>query len=268
MKYIVVTGSNGGMGKATVLSLLEKGYYVIGLDIVESANQIDSENYKPIKCNITDELGVKEALKQVCSITNEIDAIIHFAGKYVMNSLVEINYNQIEEVFKTNFFGSYLINKNFLPLLKKGSRVITITSELATLNPLPFTGIYAITKSTLDKYCYSLRMELQLLGIDVCVIRAGAVNTNMLGASTKSLEDFCNNTNIYNYNAAKFKKIVDKIETKNISPERLSRKVMKVLNTKRPKFAYKINANFYLKLLNIMPKRFQFWIIKKILKSK
>ena len=55
-------------------------------------------------------------------------------------------------------------------LLYTSSRIITITSELAPLNPLPFTGIYAITKSTLDKYCYSLRMELQLLGIDVSVI--------------------------------------------------------------------------------------------------
>ena len=155
-----------------------------------------------------------------------------------------------------------------LPLLAKGSRIVTITSELAPLNPLPFTGIYAITKSTLDKYCYSLRMELQLLGIDVSVIRAGAVKTNMLNASTKSLEEFCHSTKIYDYNANKFKQIVDKIETKNIPPEKLAKKVAKVLNSKKTKFAYKINANFYLRLLNIMPKKFQFWVIKKILSSK
>ena len=196
------------------------------------------------------------------------DGIINLAGKYTMNSLVEIDYNKFEEIFKINFFGCYLINKTFLPLLAKGSRIVTITSELAPLNPLPFTGIYAITKSTLDKYCYSLRMELQLLGIDVSVIRAGAVKTNMLNASTKSLEEFCHSTKIYDYNANKFKQIVDKIETKNIPPEKLAKKVAKVLNSKKTKFAYKINANFYLRLLNIMPKKFQFWVIKKILSSK
>lgn len=100
------------------------------------------------------------------------------------------------------------------------------------------------------------------------VIRAGAVKTNMLNASTKSLEKFCHSTKIYDYNANKFKQIVDKIETKNIPPEKLAKKVAKVLNSKKTKFAYKINANFYLRLLNIMPKKFQFWVIKKILSSK
>ena len=32
MKYVIVTGALGGMGKATTLKLLENGYYVIGLD--------------------------------------------------------------------------------------------------------------------------------------------------------------------------------------------------------------------------------------------
>ena len=267
MKYAIVTGSNGGMGKATVLKLLDEGYLVIGLDIT-SNEELKNDNYHQFKCDITNELQVTEVFKQVSTITDRIDAIINLAGKYVMNSLVEIDYDKLEEVFKINFFGCYLINKTFLPLLAKGSRIITITSELAPLNPLPFTGIYAITKSTLDKYCYSLRMELQLLGIDVSVIRAGAVKTNMLNASTKSLEEFCHSTKIYDYNANKFKQIVDKIETKNIPPEKLAKKVLKVLTSKKTKFAYKINANFYLKLLNIMPKKFQFWVIKKILNSK
>lgn len=267
MKYVIVTGASGGMGRATILKLLSEGYFVIGLDII---NNDDVKNYKyqQFKCDITNELEVISVFNQVRTITDRIDGIINLAGKYTMNSLVEIDYNKFEEIFKINFFSCYLINKIFLPLLAKGSRIITITSELAPLNPLPFTGIYAITKSTLDKYCYSLRMELQLLGIDVSVIRAGAVKTNMLNASTKSLEEFCHSTKIYDYNANKFKQIVDKIETKNIPPEKLAKKVAKVLNSKKTKFAYKINANFYLRLLNIMPKKFQFWVIKKILSSK
>ena len=49
-----------------------------------------------------------------------------------------------------------------MPLLKKGSKIIITTSELAPLDPVPFTGSYAVTKGALDKYAYSLRMELQL----------------------------------------------------------------------------------------------------------
>ena len=84
-------------------------------------------------------------------------------------------------------------------MLKENSRIILTTSELAALDPLPFTGIYAIAKSALDGYAYSLKMELQLLDIHVSVIRAGAVSTGMLGVSTDALNNFCEKTEHYSF---------------------------------------------------------------------
>lgn len=263
MKYVLVTGSNGGMGKSTIQLLKKEGYFVFALDLKKG---IDEENIMNIECDVTDEDSIKCAFEQINEVTTELYGIIHFAGIYKMNSLVEIEKNDFEQIFKINVVGAYLINKIFLPLLNKNSRIIVTTSELATLDPLPFTGLYGITKSTLDKYCFSLKMELQLLGIYVSVLRAGAVKTNMLGVSTSELDNFCNNTKLYSCNADRFKKIVNSVETKNIDPRKLSKKILKILKKKHPKFAYAINRNFLLKLLNILPQKFQFWIIKKVLK--
>ena len=172
-----------------------------------------------------------------------------------------------DKIFKVNLYGAFYVNKIFLPLLNKGSKVLMTTSELAPLNPLPFTGIYAITKSALDKYAYSLKMELQLLDISVSVIRAGAVSTGMLGVSTSELERFCLKTKLYKCNAKRFKKIVNSVEAKCISSEKISFNVLKILKSKKPKFIYAINRNKLLLLLNILPNKIQFWIIKKILKK-
>ena len=150
--------------------------------------------------------------------------------------------------------------------LKKGSRIIITTSELAPLDPLPFTGIYAVSKGALDKYAYSLRMELQLLGICVSVIRAGAVKTGMLGVSTKELENFCGNTQIYRYNAARFRDIVDSVEAKSVLPEKIAMKTLGILQKKNPAFAYGINRNPLLRLRDAMPKRIQLFAIRRILK--
>ena len=132
---------------------------------------------------------------------------------------------------------------------------------------MPFTGLYGVTKSALDKYAYSLRMELQLLGISVSVLRAGAVDTGMIDVSTTALDRFCKETKIYTCNAKRFKNIVDKVEARKIKPEKIAKKVAKILNKKKIKFAYKINRNPLLILLNLMPQKFQFWVIRKILKS-
>ena len=154
----------------------------------------------------------------------------------------------------------------FLPLLNKNSRVVITSSELAPLDPLPFTGLYGITKSTIEKYAYSLRMELNLLGIKVSVIRPGAVKTNLLDVSTTSLDKFVNNTKIYKDNSLKFKHIVESVEAKNIEPIKIGKIAYKILKSKKPKYIYNINRNKLLRLLNVLPRRFQVWIIKQILK--
>ena len=140
------------------------------------------------------------------------------------------------------------------------------TSELATLDPLPFTGIYAITKAALDKYAYSLRMELQLLGISVIVLRPGAVKTKMLTVSTDALDRFCLNTKLYTCNAKRFRSIVERVEARNIHPEKIAQKTVKILGKKRPHYAYSLNRNPLLVLLNILPDRMQTWIIRCVLK--
>ncbi len=263
MKYIMVTGAYGGMGRKTVEVLKNQGFCVIALDKTVDTPE---ENVIPIKADVTDSNSVEHAFETVRGFTDELYAIVHFAGVYMLDSLVEMPDESFEKIFKVNLFGAFYVNKTFLPLLKRGSRIIITTSELAPLDPLPFTGIYAVTKSALDKYAYSLSMELQLLGIKVSVIRAGAVDTGMLSVSTDSLDRFCQKTRLYSCNAKRFKNIVDRVEARRISTERLAQKTQKILKKRNPKFAYGINRNPLLLILNAFPKKFQLWVIKQVLK--
>lgn len=263
MKYILATGAFGGMGKATVQMLKNLGYFVFALD---KKIEKEEENIFPIQADVTNEESIRKAFEKVKEKTNELFAIVHFAGIYALDSLVEIETEKFDKVIDINFRGAFLINKIFLPLLKNGSRILMTTSELAPLSPLPFTGVYAISKSALDKYAFSLKMELQLLGISVSVLRAGAVSTNMLDTSVSELDKFCEKTQLYECNAKRFKKIVNSVESKCVTPEKLAKKVTKILCKKKPKFAYSINRNPLLKLLNILPQKMQFSIIKKVLK--
>ena len=64
----------------------------------------------------------------------------------------------------------------------------------------------------------------------------------------------------------KFKEIVDSVENKNIEPIKIGKLINKILNSKKPKYVYNINRNILLRLLSILPKRFQVWVIKKIIK--
>ena len=263
MKDVLVTGAGGGMGSATVRALLARGYRVFALDLNPMAEE---ESLISIPTDVTSEESVKRAYEAVKGYTSELFAVIHFAGVYMLDSLVEMPTESFRKILDINLFGAYLVNKTFLPLLSRGSRVIITTSELAPLDPLPFTGVYAVTKAALDKYAYSLAMELQLLGISVSVLRAGAVDTGMIGASVTALDRFCDKTELYSCNAARFKRIVDGVEARRISTDRLAKRTVKILEKRRVGFAYSINRNPLLLILNALPKRLQLFIIRLILK--
>ena len=298
-KYVVITGAGGGMGAETAKLLNENGFFVFALDKKQPAlGTLPQQNSLFIQTDVTNEQSVAEAFEKIARTTKKLYAVIHFAGVYALDSFLEMSAEKFEKVFKINLFGAFLINKAAAPFLKaesendcvsgksesdftkkpgykpvngtfgksKGGKIIITTSELAPLKPLPFTGLYAVSKSALDKYAYSLKMEAQLLGISVSVIRAGAVKTDMLGVSTTALDEFCNNTKNYKYNAARFKHIVDSVEAKSVLPKKIAQKTLKIVCAKKAKFAYSVNRNPLLRLLSLMPERFQFWVIKKILK--
>ena len=263
MKDVLVTGAYGGMGNATVMALRDAGWRVFALD--KKVGKAE-KNVIPIEVDVTSEESVSCALERVREYTNSLCGVVHFAGIYMLDSLVEMDSESFRRIFDVNLYGVFLINKTFLPLMKEGSRILITTSELAPLAPLPFTGVYAVTKGALDKYAYSLRMELQLLDISVSVLRAGAVKTGMLSVSTLALDRFCEKTGLYSCNADRFKKIVNRVEARCVPPEKVAKKTIKILAKRKPVFAYSINRNPLLLLLNILPKSMQLWVIKLVLR--
>lgn len=264
MKTVLVTGATGGMGSAISKSLIKKGYRVFGLDYNEGEK---IEGLEFFNCDVTDTASIEAVFEKISKDVKKLDAIVHTAGIYDMDSLIEMDEKRFCRIFDINVFGIFRINQIFAPLLSKGSRIVITSSELAPLDPLPFNGIYGITKTTVERYAFSLRMETNLLGIPVSIIRPGAVKTGLLGASTAAIDRFVNNTKLYKCNAEKFRKIVDSVESRNVSPDKIAEKVIDALESKHPKYVYKINRNPLLLLLNSLPDKLQVEILGLILKN-
>lgn len=263
MSAILVTGAAGGMGRAVCNLLYHTGYEVWGLDIAP----LQDVPWHYIRADLTDAEEISVAYEQIREKCPRLFAIVHMAGIYELDSLVEMSEERFRRVFEVNLMAAFSVNRCFLPLLGRGSRILITTSELAPLSPLPFTGIYAISKTALDSYAHALRMELQLLGISVSILRPGAVQTGLLSVSTCRLREFCDHTGLYPCNAQRFERIVNRVEARNISPEKIACLILKMLQKRRAPLCRSINRNPLLLLLNILPVRTQIWIIGRILKE-
>ncbi len=262
MGQYLITGAGGGMGSALCHALTEAGDRVWGLDIGKT---VETCPWTVIRADLTSMGELEAALDRVRQEAGTLDGIIHMAGIYDLDSLAEMEEERFLRDFDVNLFGAYRVNKLFLPLLKPGGRILMVTSELAPLDPLPFTGIYAVTKAALEKYAASLRMELQLLDHPVIILRPGAVETPLLPESLRCLERFCGGTKLYPLPGERFRRIVERTETRSVSPEMLAQTAVKALKAKRPQLVYSLNRNPWLRLLSALPQRLQLWIIRMIL---
>ncbi len=262
MGTYLVTGAAGGIGDAICRALKGKGHEVWGIDRAEPASPV---SWGFIKADVTKTDQLEKAAETIGCGTEGLDGIVHAAGLYDLDSLVEIGEERFLRDFDVNVFGAYRINKLFLPLMRPAGRILIITSELAPLDPLPFTGIYAVTKAALDQYAAALRAEVQLLGHQVTVVRPGAVRTGLLPDSVRQMDRFCGETKLYRLHAGRFRQIVNQVETKSIPPEKLAERIVKTIEKGKAPLVLSVNRSPFLLLLNALPDRMQLWIIRRIL---
>lgn len=263
MKTILITGSASGIGEQVKKRFLESNYQVIGLDI---NNQKEVNNLITFKVDITNSDDLKK-IKEYCLENNILlDGIINIAGIHKMASLVETNFKDIKKLIDINLLGTMLVNNTFHSLLKPMGRIIIVTSEVGSMDPMPFNALYNVSKTALDAYSQGLRQELNLINQKVITIKPGSIETPLSKGSLIDTEKLSEDTKLYEKQAGKFLKLTKKFMGKTVKPEKVGKLIYKAYNKKYPKLIYRINRNPYLTILNCLPKRLQCFIIKMILK--
>lgn len=260
---ILITGAASGIGNAVKNYYLSQGHSVYAIDI----NKIEEDkNLRSFICDITNKNDLVNVKNDLEKNNISLDIILNIAGIHMMASLVESDFDKMKKLIDINLSGTILVNNVFHSLLKEKGRIIIVTSEVASFDPMPFNGLYNVSKTALDCYAQALRQEINLLGQKVITIRPGAVETPLSDGSLKGTEELASSTILYKKQASKFLVIVKKFMGKPIKAEKLAKLIYTASIKKRPKLIYKKHRNIGLVLLSILPKRMQCWIIKLLLK--
>lgn len=264
MKNVLITGVASGIGASVADIFAENGYNVYGIDVSEIHGDKGIVSYK---ADITNEGALSAIADHLRSSGISLDLIINVAGIHRMTSLVEGDYSKMKRLVDINLSGTMLVNHVFHSLLKENGRIIIVTSEVAGLDPMPFNGLYTLSKTALESYAQALRQELNLLGQRVITIRPGAIETPLSAASMTDTARLAENTQLYSDQAKRFSSLAAKFMGKPIKPQVISRIVYHAATTERPKPVYKKHHNLGLVLLNLLPLSWQCAIIKLLLNN-
>jgi NAD(P)-dependent dehydrogenase (short-subunit alcohol dehydrogenase family) len=187
-RVAVVTGSSSGIGFETSLSLARNQFVTYATMRNLNKSQVFETALKekiPLtvaQLDVSDDVSVNSAIDTVLKEHGRIDVLVNNAGYDLFGSLEELTLEEIREQFETNFFGAIRATKAVIPVMRKqgNGTIVNISSIGGRVGLLPFNTAYHASKFALEGYTESLRQELIEFGINVILIKPGAIGTNFM----------------------------------------------------------------------------------------
>lgn len=256
---ILLTGAGSGLGRAAAMYFAQNGDTVFALDIRPVSKE---KNILPFQADITDRNSLLSVFARLKEDAVKLDAIVHFAGMILIDNYLEVAEEKLLGIFNVNLFGAMRVNQIFFPLLRESGRIVITTSEVAPLDPLPFNGIYSTTKTALDCYAQALRHEAGMLGRRVITVRPGAFDTPLARGSIPAMHEMVECSRYFSGQGKRFEQLMRMFTGKFQRPEKLAKIVFRAVHNRHPRLTYTMHSNPGLRLLSVLPQRWQVGIVR------
>ena len=263
---ILITGASSGFGLMLANNLHQQGYKVIGTSRNPEKLQA-TVPFKVLALDITDENSIKEFTKQLFETVNQLDVLVNNAG-YMLTGLAEETSTEAGKLqFETNFWGTVNVTKAILPYFRKQKfgQIITVSSMMGLIS-IPMMSMYAASKHALEGYFKTLRFEVSQFNIKVSMVEPMWAKTN-IGTNMVSVDG---NTAEYKNYKEQVNKYIKKGMAEGDEPSVIVNKIIKVINTKNPKFRNSVGkmAGMILFLNNYAYSQFEGAINKSVKSAK
>ena len=192
-KHVIVTGGANGIGKATVLRLLEEGANVAVFDKApmdgEAAKNLfseagsDSQQLSYHEVDLTEEALVSDSVGEVVAKFGSIEALVCVAGlSQGYTKLERVSLEEWNRYHALNVTNPFLTIRAVLPYMEKANygRIVTVSSTSGR-TASPWTGYpYASAKAGLIGFTKRLAMAVAKYGITANVMAPGFAKTEFV----------------------------------------------------------------------------------------
>lgn len=188
-KNAVITGSNRGIGLATLRLFAQEGSNIWACARKQSESfeatikEVSNEygvSIKPVYFELTDYEATKTAIKEITSEKKSVDILVNCAGISASGSLMMTSLDKIKEVFEVNYFAQI----NLMQLLSKAmirqkSGSIVNVASVRGINPIAGATAYASSKAALICSTKVISKDFSPFGIRVNAVAPSLTDTDM-----------------------------------------------------------------------------------------
>jgi short-subunit dehydrogenase len=176
---VLVTGASSGIGAAVARRLAHAGSQVVavGRDVDRLARLSAETGATTVLTDLARPGAGRELAERVLARHPRVDALVSNAGVGWAGPFTAMPDPPIAELLAVNLLAPIELTRALLPgMCRHGGHLVFVGSIAGRLG-VGGEAVYAATKSGLDTFAASLRLELAAHGITVSVVVPGVVET-------------------------------------------------------------------------------------------
>lgn len=178
-QVVVVTGAQGGIGRALVHAFTLRGARVASLDLAASPGP---DGDLAVQCDVSDEASVHTALRTVEEELGPPQVLVNNAGILVRSQIGATSVDDWDRVFTVNTRGPFLCTRAVLPAMMANhyGRILTISSSAAITGGSADTPAYGASKAAATTFTRAVSREGAPFGITANVVAPYLIETDMI----------------------------------------------------------------------------------------
>jgi NAD(P)-dependent dehydrogenase (short-subunit alcohol dehydrogenase family) len=200
-KVALISGGDSGIGRAVATLFAREGADVAIMflpeeesDANETKQVIEAEGRRALLLpgDVTDLEYCEKCVQRTVKELGAIDILVNNAAfQKNAESIDEIDFEQLDRTFRTNFYAYFWLAKAAIPKMKKGSCIIN-TGSITGLEGEKTLLDYSATKGAIHAFTKSLAMNLVEKGIRVNAVAPGPVWTplNVQSSDPEHVKEF------------------------------------------------------------------------------
>lgn len=178
---VLVTGSNRGVGKALVQSLLDRG----ATKVYASARNIETVgplcDLDPRVVGLHLDLEDRDSIASAAEIADDVNLLMNNGAILQFGTALGDDRDNLERHLRTNVLGTVDVIRAFAPVLSRNApaRIVTVLSLQSFAGSSGLDG-YSASKAALHSVLQSLRPVVEATGVAVSAVYPGGIDTDML----------------------------------------------------------------------------------------
>ncbi|WEK56732.1 MAG: SDR family NAD(P)-dependent oxidoreductase [Candidatus Brevundimonas phytovorans] len=181
-RRLVVTGAASGIGRATVLRLVQEGATVVAVDLSEPGlKETAAQAGGGVTCHVlsvADEAAVTALFRTVAE-EGPLHGLINLAGVLKASHTTETTVEAFRAMLDVNLVGAFICCREALPLLEKTGGAIVNAASTASFFGHAYMAAYAASKGGVAAMTRTLAWEYIKRGVRVNAVAPGGIATPM-----------------------------------------------------------------------------------------